>query len=250
VFHILGGEWFTDDLADVGSKDSAMQIHSAWIVEMSELTSMSKVDVNKIKSFMVREEDKFRPPYAREVKSFKRTNAFGGTVNDSEYLKDDTGGRRFWPAAVKFVMVEDLTRDRDQLIAEAIHRFKLGEKFWIDEPDLTEIATEEQEQRTSIDMWVTRIDNYVNDPLRMGRIGFMASEILEHCIDKKISDMTDWDKRRVINCLKKLGFTDIRRQKRTGREREYISPTRKALIDGDPVIQGRKDAGVPDPPPA
>ncbi len=95
--NILGAPWFTDELADFGSKDAAEQTIGVWIVELAELGSLSRPEVAKIKSFTSRTCDRFRPSYGRRVKTFPRQCVFVGTINQDTYLRDETGGRRFWP---------------------------------------------------------------------------------------------------------------------------------------------------------
>jgi len=115
----LAGEFFTDELADLGSKDAAMQTRGVWIIELSELDSLSHSEVARIKAFMSRTTDRFRPPYGMRLVESPRQCVFAGTVNHSTYLRDETGGRRFWPITCGRIEVEALARDRDQLWAEA-----------------------------------------------------------------------------------------------------------------------------------
>jgi len=91
----LGEPWFTDELADLGSKDAAMQMRGKWIIELAELDAMQKTEVARIKSFMSRSVDRYRPPYGRRVITVPRECVFAGTVNHSVYLKDETGGDAF-----------------------------------------------------------------------------------------------------------------------------------------------------------
>ena len=83
----LAGEFFTDELADLGSKDAAMQTRGVWIIELSELDSLSNSDVARIKAFMSRTTDRFRPPYGMRLVESPRQCVFAGTVNQSVYLK-------------------------------------------------------------------------------------------------------------------------------------------------------------------
>jgi len=74
-----------------------MQTRGVWIIELSELDSLSNSDVGRIKAFMSRATDRFRPPYGMRLMESPRQCVFAGTVNQSTYLRDETGGRRFWP---------------------------------------------------------------------------------------------------------------------------------------------------------
>jgi hypothetical protein len=149
----LAGEYFTDELADLGSKDAALQIRGVWIVEISELDSMVRSEIASIKAFMSRATDRFRPPFGKRVVECPRQCVFAGTVNHTEYLRDETGARRFWPVLCGSIDIDTLARDRDQLWAEAKHRYSSGEKWWLDTSALIEIAAGEQAARYQGDPW-------------------------------------------------------------------------------------------------
>ena len=86
----LAGEYFTDELADLGSKDAALQLSGVWIVELSELDSLARSEIASIKAFTSRTTDRFRPPFGRRVIECPRQCVFAGTVNHTEYLRDET----------------------------------------------------------------------------------------------------------------------------------------------------------------
>jgi predicted P-loop ATPase len=123
----IAGEYFTDELADLGSKDAAMQTRGVWIIELSELDNLSHAEVARIKAFMSRTTDRFRPPYGMRLVESPRQCVFAGTVNHGTYLRDETGGRRFWPVVCGCIDIDTLARDRDQLWAETKIRFV----YWI-----------------------------------------------------------------------------------------------------------------------
>jgi predicted P-loop ATPase len=127
-------DWFTDSTIDMTSKAGAEVLSGAWIVEIGELSSMKRVDVNTTKEFISRRFDKYRPAYARETVTIPRMCVFAGTVNPGYdgYLKDDTGNRRFWPvpcgASINLKLLE---QERDQLWAEAVDLYNRGERWWV-----------------------------------------------------------------------------------------------------------------------
>ena len=92
--------WFTDDLAEFGTKDAAEQLLGAWFVEVAELGAMNKSEVERVKSFVSRQVDRCRPAYGRQVVERPRQCVFIGTTNADTYLRDETGNRRFWPVQV------------------------------------------------------------------------------------------------------------------------------------------------------
>jgi hypothetical protein len=118
----LGRQWYAEldgDFHDAKQMIELMQ--GAWILEIPELTGFSKADVRAIKAFMSRQSDRARLAYARRAGSFPRQCIFIGSTNDREYLKDDTGGRRFWPITceVNEIDTDGLEGHVDQIWAEA-----------------------------------------------------------------------------------------------------------------------------------
>jgi len=198
----LAGEYFTDELADLGSKDAAMQTRGAWIIELSELDRLSHSEVARIKAFMSRTTDRFRPPYGMRLVESPRQCVFAGTVNHSTYLRDETGGRRFWPVACGRIDVDGLTRDRDQLWAEAKARFDAGVVWWC---------------RTGANGRGQQVDRYEGDPWEEviapwveSQSSVSISEVLEKCLQKLQALWTQTDKNRASRCLRALGWERYR----------------------------------------
>ena len=164
---ILAGEdWFTDELPDLGSKDAAMHMQGVWIIEIAELDAIGKAEVSRIKAFLTRTTDRFRPPYGRYTIEVPRQCVFAGTVNPDTYLRDETGNRRFWPVRCGTIDIDALARDRDQLWAEAVARFRAGAIWWLDTPELIAAATAEQEKRYQADAWDDLIEHWLTHEMR------------------------------------------------------------------------------------
>ncbi len=155
ALRVLAGEWFTDQVGDLSQKDAAQQIHGVWIVEFAELEQVvqQRAEAAVVKAFITRRVDRFRPPYERRPADFPRQCVFAGSVNLESYLRDETGGRRFWSVRCGEINVPALERDRDQLWAEARARFEAGAVWWLDDPELVDLAAEEQEARYELDPW-------------------------------------------------------------------------------------------------
>jgi predicted P-loop ATPase len=218
---VLATPWFTDEVADLGSKDSSMQVHGVLIVEIAELDAMSKSDVSKIKSFMSRAVDRYRPPYGKHLVEAPRESVFAGTVNPGiKYLKDETGGRRFWPVKCGNIDIDGLKQDRDQLWAEAVVRYNDGASWWLDSSELNRAAEQEQAERYDSDPWQERIKAYIENLESVS-----VAEILELCILKSAKDWAPTDKNRVGRCLRVFGWEDKRVGGRDNRERRFF-PTK------------------------
>jgi predicted P-loop ATPase len=158
---LAGADWFTDEIAEIGSKDAAQQMRGIWIIEMAELDAISRPEVSRIKAFLTRTTDRYRPPYERYIVTVPRQCVFAGSVNPETYLRDETGNRRFWPVRCGNIDVDALMRDRDQLWAEAVARYREGAIWWLDEPELVASAKTQQDQRYHADAWDARIDRWL-----------------------------------------------------------------------------------------
>lgn len=164
--------WFTDELAEIGSKDAAQQMRGVWIIEMAELDAIGRAEVSRIKAFLTRTSDRYRPPYERYVVTVPRQCVFAGSVNPDTYLRDETGNRRFWPLRCGEIDLDGLRRDRDQLWAEAVARFNEGAPWWLEDRDLIVSATAEQEARYEPDAWDALIERWLVSERRSVNVGF------------------------------------------------------------------------------
>ena len=136
LFSILGKDWFSDSLSisDMKDKTAPEKLQGYWILEISELNGIKKVDVEVVKSFITRTDDKYRHAYGTTVESHPRSCVIVGTTNsDGGFLRDITGNRRFWPVNVtghgKYHPWE-LT-EVDQIWAEAIEYYNRGEELFL-----------------------------------------------------------------------------------------------------------------------
>jgi len=205
VLRTLAGEYFTDELADLNSKDAALQTRGVWIIELSELDTLARSEIAAIKAFMSRSSDRFRPPYGRRLIESPRQCVFAGTVNHHDYLKDDSGGRRFWPVRCGRIDVGRLEQDRDQLWAEAKAKYAGGAIWWLETAELVEAAERQQAERYEEDPWTEVIASWTEV-----RETVALSEILENCLAKPRAQWTQVDKNRVARCLRRMNWERYR----------------------------------------
>ena len=198
--------WFAEDISSLGTKDAAQDLRGKWLIELSELSAMSKREVETVKSFLSKRIDTYRPSYGRDPGDYPRQCGFAGTTNNEEPLKDDTGNRRFWTVIVGKADGAALVRDRDQLWAEATYRYHAGEPWWLDD-ELEEQARVEQAARVPDDPWLPLIEDFV-DGVADGttRNETHAAELLRDACKVEPSQWHDGNKKRVINCIKQLGW--------------------------------------------
>ncbi|WP_159723155.1 virulence-associated E family protein [Enterococcus sp. CSURQ0835] len=148
----LAGQWFSNSLEGVSGKDAYEALQGVWIMEMGELSATKKADIEATKHFISKQEDIFRVAYGRHKSYFKRRCVFWGTTNDTEFLRDKTGNRRFWPVDVgqkkiKKKVWEMSEDDRDQLWAEAVELWRNGEELYLN-AEQEKQAMEAQEMHT------------------------------------------------------------------------------------------------------
>jgi predicted P-loop ATPase len=213
-FRILAGnDWFADEISDLGTKDSAQDLRGKWIVELAEVAALKRGMLERVKAFFTRNVDHYRPSYGRRSMDFPRQCVFAGTTNADAYLADETGNRRFWPVKLTGLRLEELKRDRDQLWAEAVVRFRANESWWLDR-EVEAFAAEEQEQRRQGDPWEEPILDWLG---RQTKTEHTVAEILTGALQREVGDWTQTDLNRVARCLRAHDYE--RAQVRTGNGR-------------------------------
>lgn len=164
----LGGEWFSDSLAlsDMNDKTAAEKLQGYWILEIGELAGMKKADIDKVKAFISRQDDKYRASFGRRVTPHPRQCVFFGTTNsENGYLRDITGNRRFWNVKVTgqgkckpWEMTAELVQ---QIWAEVAEIARSGEKLYLD-ADLEAYARQEQREAMEQDDREGIVRNYLD----------------------------------------------------------------------------------------
>lgn len=150
----LGKSWFSDSFYTVQGKEAYEQIQGFWLIEMGEMAATRKAELESIKQFVSKQSDSYRAAYAKRTQEHPRQCAFFGTTNDDEFLRDATGGRRFWP-----VTVTDKGRETgdyftaeivDQVWAEIVMRYSAGENWYLDNAKIEAVARQIQDAHTEM----------------------------------------------------------------------------------------------------
>lgn len=238
----LGQNWFSDSLTCFGTKDARESIRGVWLVELGELTALDKSENEAAKQFISQREDVYRPSYGRNTVNYPRRCVFFGTSNKTEFLRDSTGNRRFWPIdTYKHDPVFDIRTlgeehwlpqtAVDQIWAEAVEIYKKGEPLYF-KGDTVELAQEMQSEHMEADPWQAKIqlfleqevptdwrtcwdadrrEQYTNKILAdwkdiptAPRDYTCVAEIWEECLNGKIERITPREQRRITACLEAL----------------------------------------------
>ena len=236
---LTGPAWYTDRISDPGVKDSAEELPGMWIAEYSDLATLRRADVEAIKAFITRRSDRYRPSYGRSIVEQPRQCVFAATTNESTYLADPTGGRRFWPVSVGTINIAALERDREQLWAEAYARFSSGESWWLEDDAHVALATEEQDRRYTGDPWELPALTWLARPEvqhRFAEQGGVTTVDVLLALDVEVPKQDRTCQMRVAALLKRAGWG--RERKRCGGVRTYVySPPLATECDpeaGDP----------------
>jgi len=149
---LFGADWFGDALPPMGHKDASDYVKGKWAIELAEMSFQSKADIEQQKAFISRQEERYRPAYRREEVTYARRCVFWGTTNRDDYLKDETGNRRFWPIKTGEIDIEGLRAARDRLWAEAVYHYRQGTEWWLD-PKMQVFAEAQNSQRFEREAW-------------------------------------------------------------------------------------------------
>jgi len=209
---ILGGAWFSDSLPDVtAGKDVAVHLNGKWLIEVAEMSALGKAEAAALKAFITRDTERYRPPYGREEIIAPRQCVFIGTTNKSFYLRDETGGRRFWPVKVGEIDTEALRHDRDQLLAEAMEAFNAGARWWPEADFEREHSAPEQEARFEADAWEGAIKAFLAPRHRT-----TVPQIATECLGIELTKQDVRETRRITAILERTKW-ESQRTKKEGR---------------------------------
>lgn len=229
---LAGAEWFADTGITIGEKDSYQALRRKWVFEFAELSSIKKSEYERVKNFMSSQVDTFRASYGRRTQDHPRQVVFAGSTNESQYLGDPTGSRRFWPVKCGKVDLVGLASDREQLWAEARIRYEAGAPWYLDTPELRALAEAEQAERHETDDWVEIVHRWLAAPTRPdgygGRNivklddGITTVDVLLGALGFAPERITPGATKRVGHVLRSLEFAPMQLRESGDRVRRYF----------------------------
>lgn len=199
----LFGEDYTAESVSLFDQHNkmVMQMLGAWVVELAEFVAIARKDQGSVKGLLSMRADRVVLPYAKLASTHPRRCVFFGTINPDHfgYLTDNTGNRRYWPVTVTRIDLDGIRDKRDQLWAEAQHRYRASEPWWLAEAEEA-VASEQTSQRSEVDPWETILTDKLH-----GKNGITPSEAMGllaipyERMDRRIQ-------MRIAGALKAIGF--------------------------------------------
>ena len=183
ILHKLAGEWFSDSITTMQGKESFEQLQGVWIMEVGELASMKKSDIETIKGFLSKTNDRFRPAYARRTQDFPRQCIFIATTNETLFLRDQTGNRRFW-----VLDLPDTPREQWADLTDAeVHQIWAEAKYYYDNGETLYLDTEMEKEAARIQ------ESFMEEDSRVGIIeDYLERDLPKEWANMDLLDRRDW----------------------------------------------------------
>lgn len=241
LFSIMGGEWFSDSVVTIEGKEGMESVQGKWIVEMGELIGVKRSAVEQLKSFISRQEDRYRPAYGRKEEWRPRQCVLVGTTNEELFLRGITTGNRRSPVVeidpnlrkAEEPVREYVTRCRDQLWAEAMHYYREGYPLWLGDRLTAEARkTQDAHNLDKQNSLFPEVDRFLDLPLPSGweinysqgeRFQWLDQYAMRPTADEGTEDPFGFKPREYVTVAEIL--QELFRMKRT--EREYMARSRE-----------------------
>lgn len=227
LVRVMGAGFHVETSLDLQNKDSVMTAANNWLVELGELASLRKSDVESVRNFITRKEDQIRLPYGRSVKTMPRRCVFIGTTNSKQPLTDPEGNRRFWVVSVGKVDTLGLEMVRDQMWAEALHAYSSGEQWWL---------TQAEARRAAMEAKVYEAEDYTAqeilawlDVQKTWPETLSARDVATKILHRMSNTITAQDMTAINRSMENLGWEPTRRRKLGVVTKCFVVPSRKAM---------------------
>lgn len=223
---VMGAGFHVETSLDFHNKDAVLTASQNWLVELGELASLSKSNIESIRNFLTRKEDQIRLPYGRTVQTMPRRCIFIGTTNSRQPLTDPEGSRRFWVVSVGRVDTVGLAKIRDQAWSEALHLYKTGAQWWLTQDESVTAANEasvyevEDIIKTEILFW---LDSTKNRPAML-----TASEVATKILQRPLGTVSSQEVVAINRSMRNLGWEQCRKRVGGVQVRAFKVPTKES----------------------
>lgn len=262
---LASAAYFSDTHFDVGrGKEGQEQVQGLWLYEIAELANFGKAEIALIKAFISAKVDRYRPSYGRVVEAYARQCVLAGTTNESTYLRDRTGNRRFWPTPVRqAINIAWVARHRDQLFAEAYALFQAGVAYTPSRDEEARLFVPMQESRLVETAVLSELLHVLTrTPVSQG-IGSIVNELTEFVTMSQLTTALGVDaaksnpglEAQIRSWMEHEGWARDRKMVNGVRAWGYVRPKVWPPVDPEeepknetPVPAGVEDGGADDAP--
>ena len=162
---------------------------------------MNRAENAALKAFITRPVERYRPSYGRKEVIQPRQCVFIGTTNKATYLRDEAGGRRFWPIEVGRIDTDALARERDQLFAEAVKLHHEGRRWWPDDAFERKHIKPQQDARYEADAWESTVRAWLED-----KSSVLVGEVAREALHIETSRIGRAEQNRITAILERLSW--------------------------------------------
>lgn len=203
MVRVMGVGWGKEGLDGLDTKDGMVTLQGKMLIELSEGETVTRHQSGVIKAFVSRATDTFRMPFDRRSHDYPRQCVFIMTTNQSKYLCDPSGARRFYPMPLyKNIDIEAIRRDRDQIYAEAYQLYLRGRKWWTTDPDMQKIMETIQDSRYNSDPLQDELVAYLSDNNKP----VLVSELIENVFQKTIGEFSVREDNRLNRAMRFINW--------------------------------------------
>lgn len=242
---LVDDKWFFEmAITDVSKVDAMQVLRCKWIAEFPEIDSLTRSEQGHVKAYFSRRVDRYRASYGRKAGDYPRQTIFAASTNKDQWIADETGGtgRRMWPIKCRRGDVALVRAMREQIWAEAVARFKSGERWYLLDPELRDDERAEQDERYRADLWEQQIAGWLQTKPAGGfrskaDLGVTCLDVARGALNFDIHRIGPADASRIAACLRHLGWVQGRREVRDGaRVRPYRPIPSPDADDVAPVV--------------
>ena len=217
-------DWLkTGSHLDISSKDNIMENTKYWIVELGELDASMKNEQSKMKAFITRESDEFRKPYEKLSEKHPRYTVFYASVNPKQFLKDETGNRRYWTIPCQHINNKhniDLDQMWGQVMKLAIQATSIND-FTLSDEELNRLNASNRDFTVAddIDIYLEEIYDFTTPSESW--IKFVSANALLTALKLKDSKISS---RVIKNALNRKGIEQVQSRVNGIKSRGYYMP--------------------------
>jgi len=223
----MGAGFHVETSLDLHNKDAVMTAAGNWLVELGELASLRKSDVESVRNFITRKEDQLRLPYGRTIRTMPRRCVFIGTTNSRQPLTDPEGNRRFWVVSVGKVDTAALALVRDQIWAEALHAYRSGEVWHLNDAE-AQLAKEEAQVYEAEDVTSSELLHWLDSQTTWPKY-LSAGEVAAKVLHRMVGSLTPQESAAINRTMDSLGWKRARRRVAGKPTYVYEVPTRETM---------------------